>query len=105
VRVEHGQLVGSTRSATSCGSIVVVTPPRLDGAWIEIRPEGQDWSGYHTSVRRRHSAGRDEFAGVFAALDAGSYELRVLGRRHGVVVPVVVGAGDVVETWLDAPVD
>jgi hypothetical protein len=87
------------------GAIVVITPPRLHGAEIEIRHEGAAWSGAHTAVRERRAGDRVQFAGVFPRLDAGAYELRMLGRRSGVILPVSVDAGAVVETWLDAPVD
>jgi hypothetical protein len=128
MRIDHGQLAGpalsALRSPTSegpmgtsepgtvvldiggtTGAIVVITPPRLDGCEIEIRPEGASWEGQHTAVRQRRAGDRVQFAGVFPALDAGEYELRVLGRGGGIVLPVSVAAGAVVETWLDAPVD
>ena len=87
------------------GAIVVLTPPRLDGTEIEIRPEGSPWSGAHAAVRERRSPDGVRYAGVFPRLDAGGYELRVLGGRNGVILPISVTAGTVVETWLDAPVE
>ncbi len=87
------------------GALIVTTPARLHGTEIEIRPQGAPWSGAHTAVRERRSGERAHYAGVFPRLDAGGYELRVLGAASGVVVPIVITPGTVVETWLDAPVD
>lgn len=87
------------------GALVVTTPARLHGAEIEIRAEGEPWSGAHAVVRRHLAGGGAHYAGVFPRLDAGSYEFRVLGAGSGVVVPVAITPGMVVETWLDAPVD
>jgi hypothetical protein len=46
---------------------------------MEIRPQGDDWTGQHVYVRRRDGAGRSQFAAVFGSLEDGCYEFRVRG--------------------------
>jgi hypothetical protein len=87
------------------GALVVTTPARLCGREIEIHADGQPWRGDHTAVRERHAGAAVRYAGVFPGLRAGGYELRLRGVPHGVVLPIAVCEGAVVETWLDAPVD
>jgi hypothetical protein len=87
------------------GALVVNTPPRLHRTELEIHSVGAPWSGPHTAVRECQAGAEIRYAGVFRRLDAGDYELRVLGAGSGVVVPIVIRPGAVVETWLDAPID
>ncbi len=85
------------------GALVVSTSARLVGAEIEIRADGDEWRGTHTAVRERRVAGRVQYAGVFPRLDAGEYELRVLGDHRAAAQRIHVGPGVATETWLDAP--
>jgi hypothetical protein len=87
------------------GALVVNTTPRLHRAQLEIHAVGSPWAGAVAPVRERRAGASSHYAGVFARLDPGRYEFRLLGSRAGVVVPVVIRPGSVVETWLDAPVD
>ncbi len=64
----------------SVGAAVIETGGELDGAEIEIRPAGGRWQGAHTAVRRRQVPGGDRFAAVFGSLEAGHYELRLVGE-------------------------
>lgn len=87
------------------GALVIHTPVRLHRAAIEIHAAGAPWSGTTTLVRERRVAECVSYEGVFPRLEVGLYELRILGAASGVVVPVAITEGAVVETWLDAPVD
>lgn len=92
-------------SQDRAGSLIVHTPARLHRTALELHAEGAPWIGPHTAVHELHEDGRVHYEGVFSRLDAGPYELRVRGSRSGVVVPIVISPGAVVETWLDAPID
>jgi len=112
VRVDHGDraplgYVVRERSPADArvGALVIHTPPRLDRAAIEIHAVGAPWTGVTALVREQKVAERGRFEGVFPRLEVGLYELRILGARSGVVVPVAITEGAVAETWLDAPVD
>lgn len=114
MRVDHGdrapvRLVGRERSPVPgdarVGALVIHTPARLDRTAIEIHPMGAPWAGVRALVREQKVPERGRYESVFPRLEVGLYELRVLGARSGVVVPVAITEGAVVETWLDAPVD
>lgn len=87
------------------GALVVHTPVRLHRSAIEIHAAGAPWTGTAALVRERKVADCLSYEGVFPRLEVGLYELRMLGAASGVVVPVAITEGAVVETWLDAPVD
>jgi hypothetical protein len=93
------------RPSEPSGALVVNTTPRLHRAQLEIHAIGSPWAGAIAPVRESRGGTCSRYAGVFARLDPGRYEFRLLGSRSGVVVPVVIRPGAVVETWLDAPVD
>ncbi len=100
----EGRVVVDIGAAT--GAAVVYTPPCLDGTEIELRPAGGVWDGTHTAVRRRLLPASSCFAGVFGALPAGRYQLRVRGSEGGPVVDLDVTGGAVTErTWPTGPDD
>jgi hypothetical protein len=59
------------------GVAIVRTGADMCGLEMEIRRQGDDWTGQHVYVRRRDGAGRSQFAAVFGSLEDGSYEFRV----------------------------
>jgi hypothetical protein len=61
------------------GVAIVRTGATMCGVEMEIRRQGDDWSGQHVYVRRRDSAGHSQFAAIFGSLEDGSYEFRVRG--------------------------
>jgi hypothetical protein len=61
------------------GAAMVVAPASLVGTEIEIRQAGGAWDGTHTAIRQRDLGDTTSFAGVFPALLAGDYELRIKG--------------------------
>ena len=79
------------------GALVVHTGSRWDGAEIEVRPEGEPWSGQHVAVRRRDVLDRSFFAAVFGGLAPGGYELRPCRSGTGPVLRARVDAGRVAE--------
>jgi hypothetical protein len=93
------------QDGSRAGTLVVNTPPRLHRAELEIHAVGSPWAGACAPVRERGAGERARYDVVFPGLDPGPYEFRVLGSKSGVVVPIVITPGAVVETWLDAPVD
>ena len=102
-----GRARGSVREGhdAGTGALVVNTPARLHHAELELHSVGAPWAGAHVAVQERRAGSHVRYAGVFPRLEAGDYELHVVGATGGVVVPVAIRAGAVVETWLDAPVD
>jgi hypothetical protein len=67
------------------GAAVVHTTVALEGAEIEITPDGCEWDGTHVAVRRRTNPGPDAepiFCAVFSHLRAGVYRVRVRGDAH-----------------------
>jgi hypothetical protein len=114
--VEHGAVVDEGPLGTSdpgsvvldiggdAGALVVVTTEELHYKEIEIRVVGEPWAGAHTAIRERRQGSRVQFAGVFPRLDAGLYELRVLGR-HDDGITILVAPGVVNELWMGAPRD
>jgi hypothetical protein len=92
-------------AADRVGALVVHTPVRLHRSAIEIHAAGAPWTGTTALVRERRVADCLSHEAVFPRLEVGLYELRMLGAASGVVVPVAITEGAVVETWLDAPVD
>ncbi len=76
----------------SVGAAVVIGPDRLAGHEIEVRPDGEAWSGRHVAFHRRHPAGEPVTAAVFPNLDEGGWQARL---RHdpfaGIVSFQVVG--------------
>jgi hypothetical protein len=87
----------------TAGALVVSTPPTLAGEEIEIRLQGAPWRGAHTAVRERRLPDRVRYAGVFPRLDAGGYELRLVGADEVDGLRIWVTAGIATEAWLDAP--
>jgi hypothetical protein len=62
------------------GAAVVQTTGALEGAEIEITPDGSEWTGTHVAVRRRIGAGANTepiFCAVFSHLPGGVYRIRV----------------------------
>jgi hypothetical protein len=92
-------------AADRVGALVVHTPVRLHRSAIEIHAAGAPSTGPTALVRERRVADCLSHEAVFPRLEVGLYELRMLGAASGVVVPVAITEGAVVETWLDAPVD
>jgi hypothetical protein len=84
---EPGQGPSSTGSAVidlgkDIGAAVIYAPADLDGAEIEIRPQGRAWAGQHTCVRARHVAAGVIHAALFEGLLAGGYDVRLRGTDH-----------------------
>ena len=82
------------------GALVAYAPSSLNGREIEIRERGRSWQGVHTAVRARVVAGGVRYAGVFGALTAGPYELRVRGDDGAAPLAVRVRPGSVTEAVL-----
>jgi hypothetical protein len=81
------------------GAAVLYTPETLLGSEIEIRPAGHEWDGTHTAVRERRLRDSVRYAGYFASLGAGRYEVRLRGDTS-CQVELVVRGGEVAEvTW------
>jgi len=76
------------------GALVVVSPPDLHGAEIEICPVGLGPAARtHTIVRAREAPGVGiVYAGVFPSLPEGDYTLLAQGAMPETVVRVVGGA-------------
>jgi hypothetical protein len=64
------------------GAAIIYAPADLDGAEIEIRPEGRPWAGQHSCVRARHLAAGVTHAALFGGLAQGGYEVRLRGADH-----------------------
>jgi hypothetical protein len=83
------------------GVAIVRTGPAMCGVEMEIRRQGDDWTGQHVYVRRRDSAGRSQFAAIFGSLRDGSYEFRVRGSRspaaHAVLT--ICGGSVAIADW------
>lgn len=99
------QLPGPSGEATvvldigaSRGALVVYLTERMDGREVEIRPEGAQWTGQHTAVRRRDVRAGACFAAVFGSLPPGLHQLRECGTGTEPVLQVAVEAGRVTET-------
>lgn len=81
------------------GGAVVYVPATFVGLEIEIKPVGEAWDGTHTEVRERRLRHSVRYAGYFAALRAGRYDLRLRGDASR-QLELVVRGGEVVEiTW------
>ena len=84
---EPGQGPSSTGSVvidlgSDIGAAVIYAPADLDGAEIEIRPQGRAWAGQHTCVRARHVAAGVIHAALFEGLLAGGYDVRLRAPDH-----------------------
>jgi hypothetical protein len=87
------------------GALVLYTQEDLAGAEIEIRPGAGTWSGTHTAVRERNLGDRVVYAGVFASLAPGRYDVRRKGGGIGSFeLTVDIVAGSVTEATLGAPI-
>jgi len=89
------------------GALVVHAPPDTVRAEIEIRRAGCDWTGLHTAVRERRVRQQVFYAGLFASLEAGQYEIRWRDRcdaRRASAQRVVVKPGEVTEAKLASPI-
>jgi hypothetical protein len=69
------------------GAAVVRTAAALEGAEIEITPDGSEWDSTHVSVRRRIGVGANSepiFCAVFSNLQGGVYRVRIRDdtRQH-----------------------
>jgi hypothetical protein len=76
----EGEHAGPTGSGTvvlelgpGMGALVLITPPELDGAEIDISVAGIGGYQTHSIVRRRHVAGGTQYAAVYPSLPPGSY--------------------------------
>jgi len=77
------------------GALVLLTPPELQWAELEITPEGRDDERRHVAVLARELPGRTVYAAVYPGLPAGRYRLWATdGSAHQ---SVDVPAGEVVE--------
>ena len=89
------------------GAAVVYCPAELSGTEIEIRGIGLEWTGVHTAVRERRLRRGVQYAAVFGALPAGSYELRLRGDPSSVpVARFAVSGGEItMASWphIDRP--
>ena len=85
------------------GALVLLAPPELDGAEIEISLVAGDGVGQgiprtHSRVRRRELPGRLQFAAVYPGLPAGDYVIwRDASTRAAVVT--VAGASVTTARW------
>lgn len=84
----------------STGALLVHVTCERAGTEIDIRRLGEPWSGAHTGVRERHGAQHVFFAGLFPALEEGTYEIRWRGGISGSRRIVDVTPGSVTETAL-----
>jgi hypothetical protein len=109
----NGEAFGPSQGAAvldiggDIGAAVVHTTAALDGAEIEITPDGSEWDGTHVAVRRRSNPGSDTrpiFCAVFGRLPAGAYRIRVRGNTgcDGSQLLMVDGA-QVVHVQFDTP--
>jgi hypothetical protein len=57
------------------GALVLYTGPELEGIEIEVSPLGDPSRRTHTEVLRRTVGGATFWAGVYASLPEGDYEL------------------------------
>ncbi len=71
------------------GVAIVRTGSAMCGMEMEIRRQGDDWTGQHVYVRRRDGDGHSQFAAIFGSLEDGSYEFRVRGSRCSLPSAVV----------------
>jgi hypothetical protein len=83
------------------GAAIVYTAAALAGTEIEIRREGEAWTGRHVAVRARHVPAGTVHAAVFEALRRGRYDVRLRGSHPGKPAPspcaVQVDGGRVTE--------
>ncbi|MDE3087423.1 MAG: phospholipase [Acidobacteriota bacterium] len=82
------------------GALVVRTDDHTVGLEVEIRRQGEPWTGRHVAVREREVAGTTFAAALFGPLPEARYELRWRDRRPAEGTPVVVRAGSVGEVGL-----
>ena len=78
------------------GALVLMTPPELEWAELEITPEGRDDERRHVAVLARQLPGRTVYAAVYPALAEGRY--RVWDEQGVPHLTVDVPAGEVTET-------
>ncbi|QMU73828.1 phospholipase [Streptacidiphilus sp. P02-A3a] len=80
------------------GALVVLTPPDLHGAEIELSPVDQEEVRTHVAVRERRGPGATRYAAVFPSLAAGDYTVWDPASRP--VTRVTVNGGQVAQlTW------
>jgi hypothetical protein len=103
---DHAHIAGAGQGPVAVevgedvGALVLLTPPELEWAELEISPQGRDDERRHVAVLARQLPGstrsRTVYAAVYPALPAGRYRLwDTDGRPHQ---SVDVPAGEVVET-------
>jgi hypothetical protein len=73
------------------GSLIIMTPPELSGAEIEISPVGDGDARTHIAIRERRSPGGTRWAGIFPGLKAGRYTVWDVSGRPASTVDVVGG--------------
>jgi hypothetical protein len=84
----------------STGALLVDAPSQREGAEIEIRRCGTQWTGTHVAVRERHVSNRVFFAGLFSALESGVYEIRWRDDDKGIRKVLHIAPASVTETSL-----
>ncbi len=83
----------------SQGALVVYADAGRDGVELEIRADGDDWTGRHVAVRRRDVQGASCCAAVFDRLAPAVYELRECRSDTPPRLRATVEAARVVEAW------
>jgi len=82
------------------GALVILTPPDLHGAEIELSPADSEEVRTHVAVRERLGPGATMHAAVFPSLAAGSYTIWDPASRP--IAQVTVTGGQVAQfSWPD----
>lgn len=80
------------------GALVLVTPPELDGAEIDVSMAGPEGYRTHSIVRRRLVTGGTQYAAVYPSLPPGTYYIwKSLGEP--LTTAVITGGTVTMTDW------